>query len=161
MTKIKTEDLIRWSIFSLKESRKQKPKPRIIVPFSVQCRWVERSHDILCKTKSQITTKWTTEEKIDTNNGILIEVSPHYNAEIIYIHWGYLNIRWFYILCIRPPLPPFLRLHFSVAPLFHSLGIDWLQKFFFATFVVVKYTNILLDSVMCTFTLCMQKAKNK
>lgn len=90
---------------------------------------------------------------------VRIEMSPHYNAEIIYIHWDYLNIRRYYFLCIRPPLPPFLCLHFSVPAPFYFLGIGWFQKFFSRFFVVVKYTNNLLDSVMCTFTLCMQEKK--
>lgn len=109
-------------------------KTNFIVTRSLQCRWVERSHDI---------AKWTTtEEKTARITGfthihtpIWIEWSPHYNAEIIYIHWDYLNIWWHYFLCIRPPPPsPFILLHFSVPALFHFLGIDWLQTFFFSRY---------------------------
>lgn len=66
-----------------------------------------------------------------------IELSPHYNAEIIYIDWDYLNIRWFGLFFYVYDLRLFNFSPFSQqTALFYFLGIDWHRGFVSLIFVV-------------------------
>lgn len=122
MTDINEVESIRWSIFLCWNQKKQQKLLRLFL-YSVN------------------------DGSKNANNGTLahalrgIEWSSHYNAEIICIHWDYLNIRWYCFLSVNDHC----RLHFAM---FCFLGIDWLRLFVVATSSFAKYTNILIDSVL-------------